>query len=76
MLRTKRLLFLFTVLALSVFATTGKVEGLNCGAVSWVPTGGGLCTYSWCDGGCEAEDCVYSNGQERHYISSGCNVSQ
>jgi hypothetical protein len=72
MLRAKRLLFLFTVLALSFYAAPGKVMALNCGSVSWEPVGGGLCTYSWCGSGCEAEDCVYANGQERHYISSGC----
>lgn len=73
--RTRRLLFVLTVVALSLYTATDKVAGSNCGSVSWEPTGGGLCTYSWCDGGCEAEDCVYANGQERHYISRGCGVS-
>lgn len=75
--RVKRLLFLVPILAASLYTFTGKpAQGADCGWVSWTPLGGGTCVYSWCgNGSCEAEDCVYANGDEHHYISAGCGVS-
>ena len=76
MRKKKSLLFLFAGLALSFHLSTGEVEGqAECDYMQY-EVDGWTCITSWCAGTtCNALDCVWPDGRERHYISPGCGVS-